>query len=81
MLVLSRKPSQKVFINGTIEIRVLETRGNSVKLGFVCPPEVAVHREEVLQRISAAANKEGRRHAPSRFTGAEQSRADATMLS
>lgn len=51
MLVLSRKPNQKILINGTIEIRVLQTRGNSVKLGFVCPPEVTVHREEVAQRI------------------------------
>ena len=81
MLVLSRKPNQKIFINGTIEIQVLETHGNSVKLGFVCPPEVAVHREEVLQRISTTANEEGRRHAASRFTGTEPSRADATVLS
>ena len=65
MLVLSRKRNQKIVIDGTIEIRVLETRGNTVKLGFVCPPDVAVHREEVLQRIRAATNVEGQRHAPS----------------
>jgi carbon storage regulator len=81
MLVLSRKPSQKVFINGTIEIRVLETRGKTVKLGFVCPPDVAVHREEVLQRIHADANGEGKRHAPTGFTGNEESWADATFPS
>jgi carbon storage regulator len=81
MLVLTRKLNQKVFIDGTIEIRVLGTRGNSVKLGFVCPPDVEVHREEVLQRIVANANEEGGCHAPSRFTGTEESRADTTMLS
>jgi carbon storage regulator len=81
MLVLSRKTNQKIFINGTIEVRILETHGSSVKLGFVCPPEVTVHREEVLQRISATANGEGRRHAPSRITQTKRARADAAMLS
>jgi hypothetical protein len=42
---------------------------------------VTVHREEVFQRISATANEEGQRHAPPRFTGTEQSQADATALS
>lgn len=81
MLVLSRKANQKVFINGTIEVRILETHGNGVKLGFVCPPEVTVHREEVLQRISATANGEGRRHALSRATETGQERTDAPVLS
>jgi carbon storage regulator len=80
MLVLSRKPSQKIFVNGNIEIRVLETRGNSVRLGFVCPPDVTVHREEVLQRIRATANEEGRHRVPLRLTGIGESEADATML-
>lgn len=57
MLVLSRKPNQKILINGTIEVQVLEIRGSAVKLGFVCPSEVTVHREEVAQRIR---EREGR---------------------
>lgn len=72
MLVLSRKPSQKIFLNGTIEIQVLEIRGNSVKLGFVCPPDVAIHREEVLQRITADESGEGRRYALSGLTRTEE---------
>ncbi len=59
MLVLTRKANQRVFIGGTIEVRVLETCGGSVKLGFTCPPEVAIHREEVLQRIRAEEGQPG----------------------
>lgn len=79
MLVLNRKRSQKIFIDGTIEIRVLEIRGKTVKLGFVCPPDVAVHREEVLQRITA--EEEGRRYAQSGFTATGEPPTDATVLS
>ncbi len=53
MLVLTRKANQRVFIGESIEVRVLETSGGSVKLGFTCPPEVAIHREEVRKRIQA----------------------------
>lgn len=81
MLVLSRKRSQRIFINGTIEIRVLETRANNVKLGFVCPPDVEVYREEVLQRISETANGERQPNVSSGFGETEQSRTDAAVLS
>ena len=47
MLVLSRKLNEGICIGETIEVRVLETHGDRVKLGFIGPPEVAIHREEV----------------------------------
>jgi carbon storage regulator len=59
MLVLTRKANQRVFIGETIEVHVLETCGGSVKLGFTCPPEVSIHREEVLQRIRAESQGQG----------------------
>jgi carbon storage regulator len=51
MLVLSRKINEKICIGQTIEVHVLETRGDRVKLGFIGPPEVAIHREEIYRRI------------------------------
>ena len=71
MLVLSRKADQKILINKDIEVRVLEIRGNSVKLGFVCPPEVAIHREEVYRRINETATEEGARPGPPSFDAAD----------
>ncbi len=53
MLVLSRKPGERVLIGHEIELTVLEVHGSRVKLGFRGPAEVPIHREEVHQRIAA----------------------------
>jgi carbon storage regulator len=53
MLVLSRKKDQRVIIGENIEVTVIEIRGDRVKLGFVGPQEVPIHREEVFRRIDA----------------------------
>lgn len=51
MLVLSRKQGEGIVIGDGVIVTVLEVRGNQVKLGFVAPAEVPIHREEVHQRI------------------------------
>ena len=57
MLVLSRKVNEVVCIGPMIEVRVLAVRGEQVKLGFVGPSNVAIHREEVYQRIRGRASQ------------------------
>ncbi len=51
MLVITRKPNEKIMIGDAIEIVVLEIHGQRVRLGFRCPSEVPVHRAEVYNRI------------------------------
>ena len=51
MLVLSRKQNERIFIGDGIEITVVEIRGDRVKLGFNCPPDVPIHREEIYRQI------------------------------
>ncbi len=51
MLVLSRKIDERIVIAGGIEIRVLQIRGNNVRLGVTAPGHVSVHRFEVQKRI------------------------------
>jgi carbon storage regulator len=51
MLVLSRKEGQRVVIGKDVYVTVLQVRGDRVKLGFECPIQVPVHREEVAKRI------------------------------
>ena len=51
MLVLSRKQGEGIVIGDGVTVTVLEVHGNQVKLGFVAPAEVPIHREEVHQRI------------------------------
>jgi carbon storage regulator len=46
MLILTRHSNQSVIIGNNIHVRVLEIRGQQVKLGFEAPKDVSVHREE-----------------------------------
>jgi carbon storage regulator len=49
MLVLSRKVGEEVVIGEGIRVRVLAIQGNQIRLGFVAPRDVQIHREELLQ--------------------------------
>ncbi len=51
MLVLSRKAGERVSIGKDIEVTVLGIQKGRVKLGFLGPPEVPIHRDELVQRI------------------------------
>ena len=51
MLVLSRKNGQKLIIDDKIEIVVIESSYNAVKLGIVEPKDVTVLREEIYREI------------------------------
>ena len=51
MLVLTRKCGQKLIINDNIEVCVLETKGETVKLGIVAPKNVRIFREEIYEEI------------------------------
>lgn len=54
MLVLSRKTGQKLIINDNIEIVVIETRGEFVRLGINAPRDVTIYREEIYEEIKQA---------------------------
>ena len=47
MLVLSRKPNERVFVGDDIEVVVVEVRGNRVKLGFNAPGYLPIQRGEL----------------------------------
>ena len=53
MLVLSRKKGQRILIGPNIYVKVIEIRGNRVKLGFEGPDDVPIHREEVAVQVAA----------------------------
>lgn len=56
MLVLTRKVGQRIRIGEEITVTVVRIQGDKVRIGIEAPPEVAIHREEVHQRIRALAN-------------------------
>ncbi len=51
MLYLNRRAGEAVIVNNAIEVRVVEVRGRTVRLGFSFPPDVSVLREEVFLQI------------------------------
>lgn len=51
MLVLSRKLDEVIHIGNDITIKVIEIRGDKVRLGIDAPRGVAVHRAEIYEAI------------------------------
>ncbi len=51
MLVLSRKAQESVMIGEDVEVRVVDVRGDKVRLGFVAAANVKIDRKEIFQQI------------------------------
>ena len=51
MLVLSRRANQSIVIGPDVIVRVLDIRGDQVRIGVEAPRNVTVHREEVAAEI------------------------------
>jgi carbon storage regulator len=51
VLVLSRRTGQTLLIGPDIIVRVLEIRGDQVRIGIDAPRNIPVHRQEVFERI------------------------------
>ena len=58
MLILTRRVGEALMIGDDVTITVLGVKGNQVRVGVNAPKEVAVHREEILNRIEDAAAQE-----------------------
>jgi len=57
MLILTRRVGETVMIGDEVTVTVLGVKGNQVRLGVNAPKHVAVHREEIYERIQR--EKEG----------------------
>lgn len=51
MLILTRRVGETLMIGDSVTVTVLGVKGNQVRIGITAPKDVAVHREEIFQKI------------------------------
>lgn len=51
MLIITRKLGERITIGDDIVVTLLDIRGGQARLGVEAPGHVAVHREEIFERI------------------------------
>ncbi len=59
MLILTRRVGETVMIGNEVTVTVLGVKGNQVRIGVNAPKDVAVHREEIYERIKREEDGEG----------------------
>jgi carbon storage regulator len=59
MLILTRRVGETLMIGDSVTVTILGVKGNQVRVGITAPKDVAVHREEIFQRIGREGGNPG----------------------
>jgi len=60
MLILTRRVGETLKVGNDVDVTVLGVKGNQIRIGIKAPKNVAVHREEIFDRIQREAALAGR---------------------
>jgi carbon storage regulator len=53
VLILTRRVGEALMIGNEVTVTVIAVKGNQVRIGIQAPKDVAVHREEIYDRVQA----------------------------
>ena len=51
MLILTRRTGETVMIGDEVTVTILGIKGNQARIGITAPKDIAVHREEIYEKI------------------------------
>jgi carbon storage regulator len=74
MLVITRKPGERICLGDDVTITVLEVVGSTVRLGIDAPAEIPVYRHEIWEAVK----EENRAAANASITNLPSSKNDRT---
>ena len=53
MLIITRRPGEKIMIGDDVVVEVIEVNGSSVRIGIAAPKSIPVYREEIWDAVRA----------------------------
>jgi carbon storage regulator len=53
MLIITRRPGEKIMVGDDVVIEVIEVSGSSVRIGIAAPKSIPVYREEIWAAVQA----------------------------
>ena len=57
MLIITRKPGEKIMLGDDVTVEVIEVSGSTVRIGIAAPRSVPVYREEIWAAVKAENGK------------------------
>ena len=61
MLFITRKETEKVMLSNEVELQIVKIDEDRVQIGITAPPDVPIHRIEVMRKIAARKSRSERR--------------------
>lgn len=51
MLIITRRPGEKIMVGDDVVVEVIEVNGSSVRIGIAAPKSIPVYREEIWEAV------------------------------